>query len=475
MPSPWFVQLRTNIKNINLFKDVQKTNEEDIKNQKISTIIFLILLTVSIIALFLYSAFTPATKTVVINQPSISDYKQLERKYPHTLVCPCTSVSNEYNKFISTFTPTFNQICLSDFVSDSWLNYINYRPSIDRQYHFIFDFRHSAYAFFNLLRTICILASETINDQLIVFYSKIFLTTNVISEGTFLNNIYADRDQFLNTSSANFVTTLNTVLLAGQFSGILNNRLLTNYALLFGFLVDNYNVSITGINTPSLPVDVCSYPNNAFWCMSTGIYFRKLSNNTKSTLKPENYTSELQFEVTGVLVGNFLLYPVLQSNLSCFYDEDCILKLNNYLNDTLYPFNATPLTVPSSSLRLPTISDLAKQLMVDFWQLNSSYEDYFNACNASTCVYSYASQFDVLFIITTVVSFIGGIVTILMIIILPIVSFLRKRLKLIKLFSSSTATTAEPCAESSGNGKYYMRIQKRCSDIFIHPFFFFCL
>ncbi|CAF4154849.1 unnamed protein product, partial [Adineta steineri] len=189
MPWNWFLEFKTKIKRINLFQDIDETNEEDIKNQKISTIIFLMLFTISVVALFLYSSLTPITKTVVVEQPSLSDYQQLEEKYSNTLLCTCTSVSNEYNKFISSFTPTFNQICSSDFVSDKWLDYVNYRLFLEPQYHFVFDFRHSAYGSFAMLRTLCVLAKQTIDDQLISFYSTILLTENTISEDIFLANI----------------------------------------------------------------------------------------------------------------------------------------------------------------------------------------------------------------------------------------------------------------------------------------------
>ncbi|CAF0935851.1 unnamed protein product [Adineta steineri] len=187
MPPYWFLEFKTKIKRINLFEDIDETNEEDIKNQKISTIIFLILFTISIVALFLYSSLSPITKTVVVEQPSLSDYQQLEEKYSNTLLCPCTSVSNQYNKFISSFTPTFNKICSSDFVSDKWLNYINYRLFLETQYHFVWDFRHSAYGFFAMLRTLCVTAKQVIDDQLISFYSTILLTENTISEDIFFS------------------------------------------------------------------------------------------------------------------------------------------------------------------------------------------------------------------------------------------------------------------------------------------------
>ncbi|CAF1160810.1 unnamed protein product [Adineta steineri] len=425
MPSNWFLQFRTKIKRINLFKDIDKTNEEDIKNQKISTIIFLILFIISIVALFLYSSLTPITKTVVLEQPSLSDYQQLEEKYSNTLLCTCTSVSNEFNKFISSFTPTFNQVCSSDFVSDKWLNYVNYRLFIEPQYHFVFDFRHSAYGFFNMLRTLCVLAKQTIDGQLISFYSTILLTENAISEDIFLANINATRDQFINASANDFTITLDSVILMGLVSNFVINRLGTHWKL---YLISYPSGFSEGWAGQPYTIGGNCLLTSVYCSTTTGIYLRKFNNETSSDLYwGEKYAAELQFEVPGVLVGGFILDSVLQSNLSCLYNESCLSKLNTYLNDSLSPFNATPLAVPSSASSLPTINDLTKKLMVDFWQLNSSYQHYFNACNPLTCTYTYTHQFDILFIITTVISFIGGIVTVLMIVILPTVKFLRKK------------------------------------------------
>ncbi|CAF0795480.1 unnamed protein product [Adineta steineri] len=428
MPWNWFLEFKTKIKRINLFQDIDETNEEDIKNQKISTIIFLMLFTISVVALFLYSSLTPITKTVVVEQPSLSDYQQLEEKYSNTLLCTCTSVSNEYNKFISSFTPTFNQICSSDFVSDKWLDYVNYRLFLEPQYHFVFDFRHSAYGSFAMLRTLCVLAKQTIDDQLISFYSTILLTENTISEDIFLANIHASRDQFINASATDFIITLDSVILMGLVSNAVINRLETNWYMNLYYYQNNGPFDAWG-GQPYPLVGNCLYATSVYCSITTGIYLRKLPNETSSNLTWAKYRAELQFEVPGVLVGPLILDSVLQSNLSCLYNESCLLKLNTYLNDSLYPFNATPLAVLSSTSSFLNINDTAKKLMVDSWQLNSSYQHYFNACNPLTCTYTYTRQFDILFTITTVVSFIGGIVTVLMIVVLPTVKFLRKKVK----------------------------------------------
>jgi hypothetical protein len=72
------------------------------------------------------------------------------------------------------------------------------------------------------------------------------------------------------------------------------------------------------------------------------------------------------------------------------------------------------------------VNDLVEQLMVDEWSFNASYDSYFAQCNPSICTYTYVTQFDILFIITTVMGIIGGVVTILMLLTLPLVSFTRR-------------------------------------------------
>ena len=95
-----YIHLKGKIQAFSLFKDVEKIDEEDLKNQRISTWLFLILLFLSIFSLLIYASLRSVTKTIVIQQPTISVYKDLQFKYPNTLVCPCRQILNEYSTFI---------------------------------------------------------------------------------------------------------------------------------------------------------------------------------------------------------------------------------------------------------------------------------------------------------------------------------------------------------------------------------------
>ena len=425
----FYTRLKNKIQTFNLFKDIEKTEEEDLKSQRISTWIFLILLFLSIFSILAYASLSNVTKTIVIQKPKITAYKELQSKYPNTLVCPCQQVLNEYSTFIISFTAKFHQICSSDFVSEQWLNYVNYRLLPQIEYHYVFDFRHSAYSFFQMLSTLCILVSQTINDQLIPFYSTTLLTENVVSEETFVATTNASKDQFINTTTSLFQTSLNSLRTIIESNSI-NNRLETDSFLLTLQQKDNEWAEI--VTAIQYPPDGCSCGFYSYCNTTTGIFLlvRKRYPSYSIQEYPYMFTIPLYrihllFHVPGINVGCFILNAVLQSNLSCLYNSSCLSQLSTYLNDSLHPFNATALNVSNSSL-LPTVGELVEMLMVDEWLFNSSYDSYFTQCNPSTCTYTYTKQFDILFIITTVMGSVGGIVTILMLLTLPLVSFIRR-------------------------------------------------
>jgi len=237
----------------------------------------------------------------------------------------------------------------------------------------------------------------------------------------------ASKDQFLNTTASSFQTSLNLLRTIIHGNNIVN-RLETNYYL---ETTEYYGYWYSLYFNAFYPPDGCSCQVSSYCNTTTGI-FTVLHTHPSFYNPPDypymktipSYEVHLLFHVPGINVGCIILDAVLQSDLSCLYNSSCLSELNTYLNDSLNPFDATALNVSYSSL--PTVSNLVDKLMVDEWLFNSSYEFYFSQCNSSTCTYTYAKQFDVLFIITTVMGSIGGIVTILMLVILPLVAFTRR-------------------------------------------------
>ena len=65
--------------------------------------------------------------------------------------------------------------------------------------------------------------------------------------------------------------------------------------------------------------------------------------------------------------------------------------------------------------------------MIEQWNDQISFNSYYEQCNPLFCVYTYNKQGDLAYVFTTTIALIGGLTTILKIIILPIVAFLRRK------------------------------------------------
>ena len=95
------------------------------RNQRIATRLFIVLMIIALSVLVLYSSLTIITQTVTVEEPTVNVYNEFQVKHSQTLVCPCTQIAIDYEQFIS-FHPTFHQICSSDFIGARWISYLYY-------------------------------------------------------------------------------------------------------------------------------------------------------------------------------------------------------------------------------------------------------------------------------------------------------------------------------------------------------------
>ncbi|CAF1522962.1 unnamed protein product [Adineta ricciae] len=225
----YWTSLKEKLQSLNLFEN-EKKERDSINIQKISTYIFFVLLLLSILALLIYTSQNSISKIAKVERPDFALYQYLQFKYPNTLVCPCTNILNEYNKFIVSFTPKFNQICSSDFVKDESLNYVNYRPFNNKKYKKYNDFRYIGYSFFEMLKTLCNIASQIINDQLVEFYSTTLLSETVYSLSSVNATINAARDVFIATTENQLLLALHILSDIEEGSPAIN-QLNSNYII----------------------------------------------------------------------------------------------------------------------------------------------------------------------------------------------------------------------------------------------------
>jgi hypothetical protein len=80
------------------------------------------------------------TKYIIINNPSLKIYKQLQKTHSTSLKCPCSTSATPYQNFLITLT-VIHQICSSDFVSRQWINALFIS---DASHYSAIDFRTTA-------------------------------------------------------------------------------------------------------------------------------------------------------------------------------------------------------------------------------------------------------------------------------------------------------------------------------------------
>lgn len=111
------------IATINLFKSESSTSRLPFARQwgQISTRIYLITLTSTVIVLVILNKMTPTYYSVVVPAPDLETFERLQVMYPATLSCPCQQISIPY-KDLYSINPVFHQ------VSYSLLRVFDYRP-----------------------------------------------------------------------------------------------------------------------------------------------------------------------------------------------------------------------------------------------------------------------------------------------------------------------------------------------------------
>ena len=114
----------TRLHQLNLFPSDDPTtdNDQEIRNQIISTRLFILLLCLTFGILTVYASQVPVIKTVSIPNPTSEQYLHLYDSFRETLTCPCKTIGIPQHTFL-TVKPTFHQVCGSSFVDphmDSW-------------------------------------------------------------------------------------------------------------------------------------------------------------------------------------------------------------------------------------------------------------------------------------------------------------------------------------------------------------------
>ncbi|CAF1308194.1 unnamed protein product [Adineta steineri] len=390
--------------NLNLFPSVPPTTDEhQLRNQHISTRLFNSLLIISLSILFLYISLINITETVNVKAPSIEEYSQLYHSYSQTLTCECTQISINYKKFIQ-IQYTLHQVCHSDFVTQGWIHYLTKSHGSDRAFYD--TFRTTGTFVFQALSTFCVLVDETISNSLTQFYSTQYVSAYVTPEKVFQLQIEAFISQFILSTTNQFLLSLSMIRKTTQSNALLSGQL-TNYRVYLD-VHDNFT-------TQSARYNDCTCTSSAT-CINQYVVI--------------NYPNFTQiFLLPGLYTGCYITESLLQSSLECFYDQVCLNTVQLYLQSSAF-INVTALDISLSVqfLENSTVADILDQLMVEEWINSSIYENYYNECQPSGCSYTVTSKNSAIYIVTTLIGLVGGLITVLKLTVPMLVKFARKRI-----------------------------------------------
>ena len=407
-------QLGTSLRTLNLFKKASSRDDHRIRNQIISTRVYLILLYTALGVFSLYITLAEEKETISIPIPSMDTYKHLQSFDFPSLVCPCSQISLKYDTFIR-LQPTYHPVCSSDFVSPHWITFLS---DLNRTVGFTFvDFRLLGPLQFSLLRQLCSLATHTVDDALRAFYSRQLVTGAVRTNDQFDAQAHLLADQFIASTTDTFVLSLDFIRSTTQ-----GNQLVSG-------LFTNYYVHAKRV--PNGPFIASIYPSGYAQKDTQGVSkYCYCSLQTDCSQEAGIYDTieyELNFTVNGMRTGCYVFESLLLSTLECLYDQACLDALQSIIIplDSTHHFTA----LNSSNVSAPntTVESILKQLMVEKWHTEVSFNNYYNACHPVSCTYSTMTHRSIIYVLVSILALCDGLTQVLRIMVPLMVKCIRRR------------------------------------------------
>jgi hypothetical protein len=254
------------------------------------------------------------------------------------------------------------------------------------------------------------MSNRTIFDELNRFYSNQYISATIVRQQLFQSETEELIKQFRSSTIDQFLLFLSMI------------RKTTQANALFSVLQNSYKVippSFFG-NAWMMPQTYgdCS-------CASSSQCVRPIYVFNNSD--PTNY-----FSVPDFYVGCYVIEALLQSSLKCFYDQQCIDKLQlHFMSPSAMFTPALDGSLISNYFPNSTVEKIVNNLMIDYWNASPIYERYYNECQPKQCTYKFQTRNDLIYIATTLFGIAGGLTTVLKTVVPRFVnfvaSFIRKR------------------------------------------------
>ncbi|CAF0935258.1 unnamed protein product [Adineta steineri] len=385
---------------LNIFKHSSNTDRQT-KFQRYATRLYIFLLIGSMIIITIYVFLQKTIQSKTISYPTESQFSQLQKKYPQSLSCPCSSMSISYSNF-TTIQPQYHQLCRSDLISPEWIHYME--ASTKGRTIVYNDYRIIGTNYFKLLSLLCEQAEEIIDNALEIFLKTEFVSSQVLVKESFQNQINSSIEGWKLSTTNTFKRTIQLIQQIHQ-----GNQLISS--LHTGLFKVDKNLEVY-VN--SRTYDGCNCFLNSS-CYSTVELHRSGAHNV--------YVSD-PYPVSNVFRGCYPVQSLFVSTLECFYNLSCMLEINTHMKSPV-PFNFSAL---NQTLNQPNekIEMIINRLMVKQWLPNVNFSSYYEKCAPLSCTYQYDGRNNIFISITTIISIFGGLSLALKLLIMISLEFIDK-------------------------------------------------
>ena len=398
-------------KNLNLFESRTPPTPTVIFRQIILTRLFILLLIIFVIPAGLYTFLLVETQMITIDKPSLATYEQLYIDHADTLQCPCSQKSISYGSFLNV-TFDLHQVCSSDLVSPTWLNYLQLFDPIDLPEWAVSgatrDFRSIGGSYFQLLTAVCLLAQSNIENAQSLFSKTQFVNDRVLDSHLFVQQTNGIIQSYINRTIDDFRQTSNWLILVSISNYFLSGSN-TNSNVTFG---DN-DIANIGILVYPLVEDinhehisfngVCTCPERSVFCLSLNLLYT----TGKQPLEYEQIFWEIR-------AGCLPFATLLQSPFYWWYDQNYLEIIQDSYSRVIHTqspshINSLNTSLPSQYGDLPLFF-LYQQMFTETPIRNATRFDlFYKQCAPMSCSYTISQRRDLVVILLLLISICGGL------------------------------------------------------------------
>ena len=369
---------------LNLY-ETSSTDNRSVIQERLATRIYLISLFIVLLTVSIIAVFVDRTVDRIEYAPSAMRFSELANHYPNTLNCPCSNFAIAYKTFVSADV-TFHPICSSSFIEQTWIDTIlvlqNHTSSSFN------DFRVTLSFFWQIISGFCLVSKRTWIETKTNFAVSRLLSTTAVAEATVRSQVQAALNTHL--ASAQIALAHNLLVIRRTISG---NQIVSGAGTNFYLHYPSADMHVSW-DSPRLSPRV--FPNCS--CLNGDGCSRLAS------VKTSNGSDAF---IPGMRADCLIIDSALASTLECYYDAECLFLLHGRL-----PIPTTPLSKLFSGKHFAvqsTIQAIYNEMMIEEIITEIRFDSFYSQCDPKFCTYSYTHRFDVLFVLTTIIGIFGGL------------------------------------------------------------------